>query len=99
MANDITVTNRSKLTSTDRMSNRAYHAAGKPTWWARTGEGGAAKFLEIGRCRGDKSVDIIVDVTPGTEVHIGCGKGAGSVRQTVTTEQVALDQAASEVQS
>jgi len=80
---------QSRLKTTDRMSNKGYHANGKPTWWARVGAGGDAKFLQIPWTRGDDYLDCIVDVPPGTEVYCGAGKGSHkTVRQTVVTVAV-----------
>lgn len=46
---EIHMADKSKLTTTDRMSNTGYHANGKPNWWARVGKGDAAAFLEMYR--------------------------------------------------
>ena len=77
----------SKLSSNGaRMSNTGYHANSKPTWWARVGEGAEARFLTIPWTRGDRELDCIVDVDPGTTVHIGAGKGSHkTIRVTVVT--------------
>lgn len=77
----------SKLSSNgERMSNAGYHANGKPVWWARVGQGDNARFLEIPHIRGDQSLECVVDVEPGTTVHIGAGKGTHkTIRLTVTT--------------
>jgi hypothetical protein len=72
------------------MSNTGYHENGKPTWWARIGEGADARFLEIPWTRGDKPLDCVVDVPPGTSVTCGAGKGTHkTVRQTVVTTEIA----------
>ncbi len=82
-------TTRSKLTSTDRMSNSGYHANGQPTWWARIGKGDSATFLEIPKVRGDSKLDVEVDLPPGTIVYIGAGKGSNkTVRETVETTAI-----------
>lgn len=80
---------RSRLQTTERMSNTGYHAHGKPTWWARVGKGDKARFLEVPWTRGDRCLDCIVDVEPGTEVACGAGKGNHkTVRQTVITTAI-----------
>jgi hypothetical protein len=72
----------SRLTTTARMSNAGYHANGKPSWWARAN----GQFLEIERVRGDSTLDVTVDLPPGTEVTCGAGKGTyKTVRETVVT--------------
>lgn len=82
---------KSRLKSTDRMSNKGYHANGRPTWWARIGSGDSAKFLDIPRVRGDEYLNVIVDVPPGTRVYCGAGKGTHkTVRETIVTTEVVL---------
>lgn len=71
------------------MSNTGYHQNGKPNWWARVGQGSDAEFLVIPKVRGDNELDVVVNVPPGTTVHIGAGKGSHkTIRQTVTTEPI-----------
>lgn len=83
---------KSKLTTRGRMSNTGYHANGKPTWWARVGQGSDAKFVEIPWTRGDSVLDCVVDLEPGTTVFCGAGKGNHkTIRETVVT--VAIDEA------
>lgn len=38
---------KSRLTTTDRMSNTGYHSNGKPNWWARIGSGDSAVTTAI----------------------------------------------------
>lgn len=79
----------SRLRTTDRMSNTGYHHNGKPNWWARIGTGSDARFLPIPKVRGDETLDVVVDVPPGTTVHCGSGRGSyKTVRQTVVTVPV-----------
>lgn len=68
-----------KLQSRKSMSNRSYHAEGKPTWWVRIGSGNSATFVDIHRMRGDENLNVEVEVPNGTEeIHFGCGpKGSG----------------------
>lgn len=81
---------QSQLASTTRMSNTGYHSNGKPNWWARTGKGDSAKFLDIPKVRGDQLLRCVVDVEPGTTVYIGAGRGDHkTVRETVKTTAVA----------
>ncbi len=83
------MTDTSLLKSTTKMSNTGYHANGKPNWWARVGKGDDATWLEIPRTRGDAALECVVAVPPGTEVHIGAGKGSHkTVRETVVTAPV-----------
>lgn len=82
---------KSRLKSTSSMSNTGYHQNGKPHWWARIGQGDDASFLPIPKVRGDNNLDVIVDVPPGTTVHIGAGKGSHkTIRQAVVTEPITL---------
>jgi len=76
----------SRIKSSDRMSNSGYHRSGKPCWWARIGSGKAAQWLKLGQVRGDQYLDVIVDVEPGTVVHVGVGRGRDGVRERVRTE-------------
>lgn len=77
----------SRIKTTQRMSNTGYHANGKPNWWARIGEGDSARFLRIPPVRGDKYLDIEVDLPAGTTVYCGAGKGSHkTVRETVVTQ-------------
>lgn len=75
-----------RIVSNDRMSNSGYHRSGKATWWARIGSGAGAEFLQVGRERADRVLDVVVEVPAGvTEIYIGAGK-AGSrdaIRQTI----------------
>jgi len=80
----------SHLRSQSRMSNTGYHQNGKPNWWARVGSGVDAKFLRLPSVRGDYQLDCIVDVEPGTVVHIGAGRGGHkTIRETATTRTMA----------
>lgn len=66
-----------------QMSNRGYHAAGKPCWWTRVG----STFLDIPRVRGDQCLDrdVTVDTTGGpVTVAYGVGPRDNGVRETVT---------------
>ena len=73
----------SRIKTTEKMSNAGFHANGKPNWWVRT-EGGT--FLRIPDIRGDKHLDIVVDLPVGTTVYCGAGKGAHkTVRETIIT--------------
>lgn len=77
----------SRIITSACMSNTGFHANGKPNWWARVGSGASTRFLEIPTVRGDKILDCVVDLPPGTEVHCGAGKGSHkTVRETVVTE-------------
>lgn len=77
---------RSRLKTSERMSNTGYHENGKPNWWARTAAGG---FIDLPRVRGDKELDCTVELPPGTEVFCGAGKGTRkTVRETVTTTEI-----------
>jgi len=79
----------SRLRSDTLMSNTGYHQNSKPNWWARVGQGDDAQFLTIPTTRGDRILDCVVDVAPGTTVHIGAGKGSHkTVRQTVVTTAI-----------
>jgi len=75
----------SRLQTTQRMSNSGYHRAGQPAWWARIGDGADATFLRLPSRRGDRCLDVAVDVPVGTAVVCGAGRGSDAVRQTVTT--------------
>lgn len=87
------MTTRSKIQSTERMSNTGYHANGKPNWWARLGTGESARFVTLPVVRGDRTLECVVDLPPGTVVHIGAGKGLHkTVRETVTTTAVMPDE-------
>ena len=71
------------------MSNTGYHQNGKPTWWARVGQGDDACFVTIPYTRGDQPLECEVELEPGTVVHIGAGKGSHkTIRLTVTTTPV-----------
>ena len=74
-----------RIQSSDRMSNRQYHGAGKPNWWARVGKGDSAKFLKIGSVRGDDRLDVTIEVNDDiTEIAIGAGpNNRYGVRETV----------------
>jgi hypothetical protein len=79
----------SRLRTRKSMSNTGYHQNGKPTWWARIGEGETAKFIQIPWTRGDKRLDCVVDLPVGTTVVCGAGKGTyKTVRETVVTVPV-----------
>ncbi len=47
------------------MSNRQYHAAGKPTWWLRRTDVGRGGFVGIGHKRGDSEFDEQLTLAPG----------------------------------
>jgi hypothetical protein len=79
-----------RIQSAGRMSNRQYHAQGKPTWWARIGSGDDARFVTLPRIRGDEKLNVIVSLDAEDDLHIGVGKGDGGVRETVTP--LALEQ-------
>ena len=80
---------KSRIVSRGKQSNSGYHRTGKPNWWARVGD----EFLKIEWTRGDKRLDCVVDLPPGTKVEIGCGKaGHGKkhdcIRESVVTEGI-----------
>lgn len=80
---------QSRLKTTERMSNTGYHANGKPNWWARIGSGDSAEWVDIPRTRGDRVLDCVVNLPPGTTIFCGAGKGNyKTVRQTVTTTAI-----------
>jgi len=82
---------KSALKSSGRMSNTGYHQNGKPTWWARVGSGKDVAFLRVPWTRGDERLDCVVDVPPGTTVHIGAGKGSHkTIRETVVTTEITV---------
>lgn len=75
---------KAKVVGRVRMSNSAYHRGGKPSWWMRIGSGDSAKFVDIPQIRGDSTLEVTVDLPPGTaSVTIGAGKGSDGVRATV----------------
>lgn len=77
---------KSRLQSTVKMTNTGYYYNEKPRWWARIGTGPTARFIDIPYVRGDVLLDVEVDLPPGTQVHIGAGKGnVKTVRETVKT--------------
>lgn len=79
----------SRLRTTDRMSGTPYRRAGQPTWWARIDHDDAdAEWVEIGDVAGNRTIDRIVDVEPGTTVHCGVSRGKGAIRETVITVDV-----------
>lgn len=87
---------KSCLKTTERMSNTGYHENNKPNWWARVGSGSTATWLAIPWVRGDRTLEVEVDVPPGTVVHCGAGKGDHkTVRATVTTTMLRPTEAAS----
>lgn len=66
-----------------RMSNRQYHKAGQPHWWARIGSGDSASFLRLPRVRGDEALDEETDAPDGTkEVVFGVGGREHGIRCT-----------------
>lgn len=67
-----------------KISNSAWHRAGQPNWWARIGQGDSARFLEIGRIRGDKDLSVEVTVPAGSTIAYGVGPATGGRRYTVT---------------
>ena len=74
-----------RLHSDSRMSNRQFHLAGKPKWWARIGSGDTARFLSLPDVRGDEALDCEVDVPDGTrQVAFGVGPKDKGIRQTVS---------------
>jgi len=82
-------------TSDERMSNTSYHAAGKPTWWARIG----SRFLEVGRQRGDSHMTIdrgfletLREESQKVIIEYGVGRAGekGSVRGKITLSSNAL---------
>ena len=74
-----------KIESSGRMSNRQYHANGKPNWWARVGSNDSVKWLEVGRVRGDDYLAVEVEVPDTTtEIHIGCGPKGHGKRETIS---------------
>jgi hypothetical protein len=80
---------KSRILSSDRMSNSGYHANGKPNWWVRVGKGDSASFIEIDAVRGDQKLDVEVDLPVGTTVYIGAGKGTNkTIRETVETTMI-----------
>lgn len=78
----------SRIVSSKRQSNSGFHRSGQPKWWARTGEGATARFLNLEKTRGDRHLDCEVDVPVGTEVTIGVGRGKDGVRECVTTQPI-----------
>lgn len=76
-----TTTDRAPYTVTagDRMSNSAYHRAGKPVWWARVG----GDFLDVPRVRGDEKLTFTIPshLPAGTRVDFGVGPVDGGVRR------------------
>lgn len=78
-----------RLKSDDRMSNRQYHAQGKPTWWARIGD----RFIDIPYTRGDDILDAVVVVerhpTQDQIIDYGCGSRSHGVRERMTVRSVA----------
>lgn len=85
----MTTETRSRIATRQKMSNTGYHKNGRPTWWARTGSGDDAQFLDIPEVRGDRHLDCVVDLPPGTTVFCGAGRGTyKTVRETVVTRAV-----------
>lgn len=82
-----------RIKSSDRMHSKPYHFFGEPIWWARIGSGKNAVWLNIGRARGDKHLDVEVDVPDGTcEIVIGCGpSGRHGVRERISVLEHAQD--------
>jgi hypothetical protein len=67
---------KSRLQSDDRMSNTGYHQNGEPNWWAMVeGKGSPPQWIDIPKTRGDKRLNCVVDLPPGTKVYCGAGKG------------------------
>lgn len=82
----------SRIRTTNCMSNTGYHQNGKPTWWARIGNGDSAQWVSIPRVRGDRILDCVVDLPVGTTVHCGAGRGHyKTVRETVVTIAVEVE--------
>lgn len=77
---------KSRIRTSNRMSNTGYHQNGKPNWWARIGNGDNAQWVSIPRVRGDDILDCLVDLPVGTTVFCGAGKGSyKTIRETVVT--------------
>lgn len=78
---------KARIVVNDRMSNRQYHAAGKPNWWIRIGEG---NFADCPQTRGDQKLNVVVELPEGTKkVFVGCGpKGTHGIRCTITPQWV-----------
>jgi len=62
---------RIHLISDEKMSNRQWYLQGKPYWWVRIDD----EFLKIPKTRGDKILDVYVDINrePPFTIHFGVG--------------------------
>lgn len=79
---------RTTITNSSRMSNTTYHqrcsSDGQRHWWLRDEHG---DFVELPqRCRGDRDIEVTLDLTPGIYT-LGTGPtGRHGVRETITVE-------------
>ena len=73
------------ITSVQKLSNRYWHSAGKPKWWAKVKntEDDRGEFLSIGFHRGDMPLvtTIPLDEVSGKFVQIGVGKLPDGIRE------------------
>jgi hypothetical protein len=74
-----------RVKSTSKLSNRQWHAEGKPKWWAKVKEtkDDNGEFLRIGFNRGDEPLDVTISLNDirGKYLQIGVGKHPDGIRE------------------
>lgn len=80
---------KTKITNRSSISNTTYHkrckSEGQRHWWLRGPDGG---FIDLGgRHRGDRDIEVELDLPPGTYT-LGTGpSGKFGIRETITVDE------------
>ncbi len=67
------------------MGTLEFHSHRRPHWWARISIGPTKKTISLPLARGDRPLDCIVALFPGTIVQVGIGM---TTRETVVTTEI-----------
>jgi hypothetical protein len=71
---------KTRIKNDSTMSNTTYNrrcTPGQQNWWLKDENG---EFIELGSHRGDKDIDVTLDLEPGTYT-LGCGPGKNGGRR------------------
>lgn len=72
-----------RIKTTTRLSNSAYHRSGKSWWWLRTQN--SSDFVKLPSVRGDDHLDIEVDLEDG-HYQLGVGRGKDAKRYDISVK-------------
>lgn len=72
-----------RIKTTSRLSNSAYHRSGKSWWWLRIQN--TSDFVKLPSVRGDKILDIEVEIADG-HYQLGVGRGADAKRYDLSVQ-------------